>query len=180
MTTATALDVTLKNLKTYPKLSEETLAFSASVYIDGKKVGEASNRGHGEPVLVHWFENETRKNFEAWLDTLPPERYCGHCFSERIEDVGDSVICANCAKVLEGENLRTMTLNEDNFFSGLVVKEDEKKRLKTLNSKATLFRLKGDAKGEYRYVTRGKKKAKGQDAVDWIKANYTNIEEILP
>ena len=41
------MDITLKNVKIYAGLSEETIAFNASVYIDGKKVGDAKNNGHG-------------------------------------------------------------------------------------------------------------------------------------
>ena len=41
------MDITLKNVKIYAGLSEETIAFNASVYIDGKKVGEAKNNGRG-------------------------------------------------------------------------------------------------------------------------------------
>lgn len=39
--------ITLKNLKTMDKLSEETTCFTATVYVDGKKFVEAGNTGHG-------------------------------------------------------------------------------------------------------------------------------------
>lgn len=38
---------TIKNLKHHEKLSEETYCFTCSLYLDGKKVAEVSNRGHG-------------------------------------------------------------------------------------------------------------------------------------
>jgi hypothetical protein len=38
----------LKNIQVAEFLSEETTAFAADVYIDGKKVGYCSNNGHGE------------------------------------------------------------------------------------------------------------------------------------
>ena len=41
------MDIQLKNVKIYAGLSQETVAFSASLYVDGKKVGEARNAGHG-------------------------------------------------------------------------------------------------------------------------------------
>jgi len=39
--------VTLKGVKHNERLSEETHCFTASVYLDGVKVGEVGNRGHG-------------------------------------------------------------------------------------------------------------------------------------
>lgn len=39
--------VTLKSLSINAGLSEETIAFSATVYFDGAKIGHASNRGSG-------------------------------------------------------------------------------------------------------------------------------------
>jgi hypothetical protein len=39
--------VEIRNLRVNQRLSEETLCFSATVYVDGKKVGEAKNHGHG-------------------------------------------------------------------------------------------------------------------------------------
>jgi hypothetical protein len=39
--------VTLKNIKINQSLSEETTCYSATVYLDGKRVGTTGNRGHG-------------------------------------------------------------------------------------------------------------------------------------
>lgn len=41
--------LTLKAVKVNHAMSEETLAYTASLYLDGKKVGTAMNRGHGGP-----------------------------------------------------------------------------------------------------------------------------------
>lgn len=43
----------LKNVKTSSALSQETLAFTASVYWKGKKVGDARNDGNGGSSIVH-------------------------------------------------------------------------------------------------------------------------------
>ena len=43
----------LKNLKIYESMSEETTCFSATLYLDGKKVGELANRGCGGAHEVH-------------------------------------------------------------------------------------------------------------------------------
>ena len=41
------MKITLKNVKHYESMSEETDCFEASLYVDGKKVGRVSNRGTG-------------------------------------------------------------------------------------------------------------------------------------
>lgn len=41
------MKIELKNIKEVKSLSEETPCFTATVYIDGKKAGEVSNRGQG-------------------------------------------------------------------------------------------------------------------------------------
>ncbi|USN14389.1 hypothetical protein KABACHOK_05760 [Brevundimonas phage vB_BpoS-Kabachok] len=45
--------ITLKNLKTMPSLSEETTAYTATVYVDGEKFAEASNTGQGGEDRIH-------------------------------------------------------------------------------------------------------------------------------
>ena len=49
--------IDIKNLKVAEFLSEETVAFSVSLYWDGKKVGEASNDGHGGANRILLLEN---------------------------------------------------------------------------------------------------------------------------
>ena len=41
------MNITLKNIKHMPSLSEETECYSADLYLDGKLVAHVSNRGHG-------------------------------------------------------------------------------------------------------------------------------------
>ena len=47
------MEITSKNISHNERLSEETNCFSATIYIDGKKAGEASNHGHGGPTMIH-------------------------------------------------------------------------------------------------------------------------------
>ena len=63
---------TLKNIKESPGMSDETIAFSASVYLDGKRVGTARNRGNGgcnEYAIAH----EHLQELEAIARDLCPE-----------------------------------------------------------------------------------------------------------
>lgn len=50
------MKVEIKNLKVNQRLSEETLCFSCDLYVDGKRVGEASNHGTGGPTDVHVYK----------------------------------------------------------------------------------------------------------------------------
>ena len=67
------MKVTLKNVYFSERLSEETNAFTADVYVDGKKVGYAKNDGHGGCTFVQPY-SETKKVFnecEDYLKTQP-------------------------------------------------------------------------------------------------------------
>lgn len=47
------MNIELRNLKHFASGSEETECFTATIYVDGKKVGDASNDGHGGQTRVH-------------------------------------------------------------------------------------------------------------------------------
>ena len=55
------MNIELKRLKIAQSLSEETLAFTADIYLDGKKVGDVSNRGNGGCNLYYWNDKEAEK-----------------------------------------------------------------------------------------------------------------------
>jgi hypothetical protein len=59
--------VELKNVKYFPSMSEETPCFQAAVYIDGERIGEASNRGFGgmTDVRPHGAEQDVDKIAKA-------------------------------------------------------------------------------------------------------------------
>lgn len=52
------MKVELKNIKHCANLSEETNAFTANVYVDGKKVAYAKNDGQGGETIIHPFEGK--------------------------------------------------------------------------------------------------------------------------
>lgn len=69
------MKIELKNIKHHKSLSEETNAFTGTVYIDGKRVAEAMNRGHGEPISFHPLKKGDQNviaKAEEYLDGLPP------------------------------------------------------------------------------------------------------------
>jgi hypothetical protein len=63
------MNIELRNLKSMKSLSEETLAFSASVYVNGEKFAEASNRGCGGETEIYPFGTArvTLKEVEAFV-----------------------------------------------------------------------------------------------------------------
>lgn len=61
--------ITVKNVKIHDELSEETLCFSASVYFNGKRVGTATNRGHGGCNDYDWLDFEQGKKVHEWANT---------------------------------------------------------------------------------------------------------------
>ncbi|QIH33468.1 hypothetical protein [Sphingobacterium sp. DR205] len=72
------MKIELKRIQYYSRQSEETNAFNADLYIDGKKVGEASNYGHGDPISYGSLTEEGRKAIreaEQYCMSLPREEY---------------------------------------------------------------------------------------------------------
>ncbi|MBK1439862.1 hypothetical protein JHJ32_07700 [Parapedobacter sp. ISTM3] len=72
------MKIELKKIEHSERLSEETEAFSADLYIDGKKVGTASNRGHGGPTDYGADSKEYQeliRKAEAYCETLPPQKF---------------------------------------------------------------------------------------------------------
>ena len=75
------MNIEIKNLHVYERMSEETLAFDATVYIDGVRAFSASNRGcggcndyegYGKGYAKNW--RELVNNAEAYAKTLPPHK----------------------------------------------------------------------------------------------------------
>lgn len=66
------MKIELKNVKVIESMSEETNCYTASLYVDGKKIGIVSNRGHGG---CDNFDGD-RDAFQAaqeWLKSNHPE-----------------------------------------------------------------------------------------------------------
>lgn len=88
------MEITLKSFKHSPSLSEETIAFTANIYADGKLVGHASNRGHGGDTNCVAF-NGKRDDFQKVVDfclTLPEKDYGNFTLKSDIERVVDDLV----------------------------------------------------------------------------------------
>ncbi|MBO9676373.1 MAG: hypothetical protein J7577_23225 [Sphingobacteriaceae bacterium] len=72
------MKIELKNIHHSEKLSEETNAFSANLYIEGKMVGTASNNGHGGSTGYRANDVKGQKliaDAEIYCKGLPPIKF---------------------------------------------------------------------------------------------------------
>lgn len=126
------MKVELKAVKINERLSEETTCFSATIMIDGKKAGEASNRGCGGNTDIHIPDRELRDRFLAWAKSLPPLPP-----DPRWPDLGE------------------FPMDAEALIDQLVEAESRRQWLKRQCRTKTLFALKGDnpeETGSYRTV----------------------------
>ena len=88
------MKIELKKVQFFARMSEETNAFVANIYIDGKLAGDAKNEGMGGNTHVR-INPEMRVAFEAYIKTLPDKVYPAHpemgikeSFSVKMSDEG--------------------------------------------------------------------------------------------
>ena len=69
------MKLTLKNLKVSEHLSEETTAFTATVYIDGKRAFTARNDGRGGENMLESLKEDRGiiDRAQTYFASLPPE-----------------------------------------------------------------------------------------------------------
>jgi hypothetical protein len=53
-------------------MSEETTCFTATVLLDGKTIGEASNEGHGGSTFVRYVSPAARETADQFSNTICP------------------------------------------------------------------------------------------------------------
>lgn len=68
------MKIELRRFSTNARLSQETTAFAADVWVDGKKVGHASNDGRGGATMVH-LDKSVRDQVEVHGKSLVPAEY---------------------------------------------------------------------------------------------------------
>jgi 3-hydroxy-3-methylglutaryl CoA synthase len=72
------MNIELKNIKYYESFSEETLAFNANLYIEGKRAGIAKNDGGGGATYCVGDNKEGQeliRQAENYTKTLPDKLY---------------------------------------------------------------------------------------------------------
>ena len=71
MTTITRESIALRNVKVAHHMSQETTAFTASLYIAGKKAAIVRNYGRGGDNWPHFTAPELREEFFQFCNSLP-------------------------------------------------------------------------------------------------------------
>jgi len=69
--------IVLKSFKTVRWMSEETICFTATVVLDGKVIGTASNEGHGGNTFVHYISDIAKQDAEAFAKSISPLSVAG-------------------------------------------------------------------------------------------------------
>jgi len=105
--------VELKRFTTNARLSQETTAFAADVWVDGKKVGHAENDGHGGATMVR-LDPSVRDKIEAHGKTLVPAEYAS--FTSGAEWIVDQLVEAELVK------------RDDKRIAKLLAKTDAKEK----------------------------------------------------
>lgn len=116
--------IEIKNLKVAEFMSEETLCFSCTVYVNGKKALTAENQGHGGNTDIRALDNALFNIINDYAKSLPP------------------YVCEDF----------TLEYDLEILIDELVEKEQENKQLKKWCKTKTLFTLPEDKKGEYRTI----------------------------
>ena len=118
------MKVELKSVKVMESLSEETTCFSANIYIDGKKVGTAENRGQGGPTDYHINDPKVLAEFQAYGKSLPDK--------EVSLGGGQSFIMKMDAEAVIDELVHDYLVKKDEArITKMAKKEKLKKRRKT-------------------------------------------------
>lgn len=102
---------TLKNIKHLPSLSQETEAFTADIYVDGKKAGYAENHGQGGETNIQ--PSALHDQMSAYAATLPPTTAHGHTYQPTADSIVDDLLAAHLtakeAKALERDFEKSLT-----------------------------------------------------------------------
>lgn len=89
------MKIELKRFTTNVRLSQETPAFAADVWVDGKKAGTAENAGHGGATIVH-LDRAVRDAVEAHGKARVPAEY--KSFTSGAEWIVDQLVEAELKK----------------------------------------------------------------------------------
>jgi len=146
------MNVELKNVKHCKWASQETECFTASLYIDKKRVGTVENDGNGGCNFMHFNDRATEKNFIDFCNSQPPKVY---------------------------EDGTELSMDAD-FYISLLLEEhlkkaEEKRWLRTM----VIFRLKDDEEGAWRTVKAKKDKAYREKVVEFLNKKYEGQIEVI-
>lgn len=140
------MKIELKSVKVYRGMSEETLAFTADVWIDGRKSFYAKNDGHGGETYLQPYARDAsglRERVEAWVTANVPDdiiptgatsRLCTECGEGVHEDdspgvwlhdSGHDADADHVALLGEGEATFTLKHTVESYVDKLVEDADQ-------------------------------------------------------
>ena len=110
------MNIVLKNVKHSALASQETECFVFSIYVDGQKLGFASNDGRGGNTSIS--PNSLRITLDEYAATLPPvdlaevcESFIGHK-NRYSPQTGETVVETLLQDVLENKYLKKLCKNK--------------------------------------------------------------------
>ena len=96
------MKIELKNLKHFSRISDETNAFVADVYVDGVKTAHAENCGHGAETDIFAYVNQHERldDAKAYCLSLPKiySEEFNFDFKQTIDYVVDKLVCDDLVK----------------------------------------------------------------------------------
>jgi hypothetical protein len=86
--------IELKNISVNLRMSEETTAFIADIYLDNQKIGHCRNDGRGGCTMYNAYEGKRDKLVEAekYAETLPPFVYGNLTVKSNLEALIDNLL----------------------------------------------------------------------------------------
>ena len=75
----------LRSITHNTRLSEETPAYAADLYVDGVKAAHLSNHGTGGPDMCHWLDRAIEAKVDAHFAALPKEKYGNYELQPNLE-----------------------------------------------------------------------------------------------
>lgn len=114
----------IKNVRVQEKLSDETLCFSATLYVDGKRAATVSNRGCGGCHNYHWLDyKNVGQKVEEWAKQQPLEFDFDH-LDQIVDDLlkkwEDAKLCRNKTVFhLKSRPKQEMCVIKEKFSSNL-------------------------------------------------------------
>lgn len=131
--------VELKSLKVSKQFSEETLAYTATVYLDGDVAASAENRGRGGQTIVNRFYDGRSETFKDQLDELRE-------FAESLPALENKIY----------GDLGPLKMRVSLMLDLLAEHEDQMKEIKRrINRGQMVFREADQPEGAYSYVKGG-------------------------
>ncbi len=106
------MKIELRRFTHSERLSHETAAFAADVYVDGVKRGTAENEGQGGPNIIH--PRELAVEIDAYAKTLPPCEAYGTTLSYDADFLMSTIV----SNVLIEKDLKKLLKKKTVFITG--------------------------------------------------------------